>query len=79
VALFALLFLMGLGAGLAVGRWWAFVVPVLVGVWMGTQGEIDGSTDWGFGVFSAAFAAVGVALGIALRRLLGRLSDRLAG
>jgi hypothetical protein len=79
VALFALLFLVGLGAGLAVGRWWAFVVPVLVGLWAGTQVEIDGSTDWAFGVFSAAFAAVGSALGIALRRLLGRASDRLAG
>jgi hypothetical protein len=79
LALFVLVFCVGLGAGLAVGRWWAFVVPVIVGVWAGRELEIDGRTDWVFGLFLAVIAAAGTALGIPLRRLAGRLSDRLAG
>jgi hypothetical protein len=61
----------GFVVGLALGRWWALIGAVVVGIGVGFTSEVEVSPivlGVGFGLVSA-FA---IALGVALRRTVGR-------
>jgi len=53
------------------GRWWALIACVGVGVWIGVTEEVEVS-GWYLGLAYAALSALGVGLGVVLRRSLAR-------
>jgi hypothetical protein len=61
----------GFIVGLALGRWWALIGAVVVGIAVGLTSEVEVSPivlGVGYGLVSA-FA---IAMGVALRRTVGR-------
>jgi hypothetical protein len=61
----------GFVVGLALGRWWALIGAVVVGIGVGFTSEVEVSPivlAVGFGLVSAFV----IALGVALRRTVGR-------
>jgi hypothetical protein len=69
-------FLIGLVAGLIVGRWWALLLVALVPIaFLPTGGDSDGSPEWQTAlVVLAPFTLVGIAIGVAAKR--GRKRQR---
>jgi uncharacterized membrane protein YhaH (DUF805 family) len=63
-------FLIGLVAGLIVGRWWSLVLAVLVPVAFVPAGDdSDGAPEWQTAlVLLAPFTLLGIAAGVAARR-----------
>jgi hypothetical protein len=61
----------GLVTGLAIGRWWAFVIPATLGVWIGVGEEVD-VPGWYLGLAYAGLSSLGVAVGVVARRLVPR-------
>lgn len=70
VVWFAGCLLIGLVAGLIVGRWWSLVLAVLVPVAFVPAGDdSDGAPEWQTAlVLLAPFALAGIAVGVAIRR-----------
>jgi hypothetical protein len=50
-----------------VGRWWALLAAVALGVWIGLVEEVE-VPGWFLGAGYAVLAAGGIALGVAVRR-----------
>jgi hypothetical protein len=67
---FAGCFLIGLVAGLIVGRWWSLLLVVLVPVAFVPAGDdSDGAPEWQTAlVLLAPFTLLGIAVGVAARR-----------
>lgn len=76
-------------AGVAIGRWWVLLVPVVVAVPFllgsligGAEGDSDGTSGWTWAIvialWASAFAAL-LALGTGLRRLVHRERRRQRG
>ena len=67
-------FLIGLLAGLIIGRWWSLVLAAAVPIAFLPAGEdSDGAPEWLWAlVLLAPFALVGIAVGVALRRARDR-------
>jgi len=64
----------GLAVGLIVGRWWALLACVGLGVWIGliTDGlEVPG---WYLGFWYAVLSGLGIAAGVLLRRYFAKPS-----
>jgi hypothetical protein len=61
----------GLVVGLVIGRWWALLLAVGVGIGIGGWEEAD-IPGWSYGFLASLFVAAGVALGVFLRRGLPR-------
>jgi hypothetical protein len=62
-------FIVGVLIGVAVGRWWALVPPVLLGAWIGFTADTELPSWWeGLGV--ALGGALGAALGVYVRKRL---------
>lgn len=57
--------------GIAVGRWWALLAAVALGVWIGVVEEVE-VPGWFLGVGYTVVAAGGIAAGVALRKALTR-------
>jgi hypothetical protein len=58
--------------GIVVGRWWAFLVPAVLGIWAGlTFTDLEVPAAW-IGLIYAGGAAIGVLLGLVTRRALAR-------
>jgi Mg/Co/Ni transporter MgtE len=64
------LFLIGVIAGLIIGRWWSLLLAVLVPVAFVPAGDdSDGAPEWQTAlVLLAPFTLVGLAVGVAARR-----------
>jgi hypothetical protein len=71
---FAGCFVIGLVAGLIVGRWWALLLVALVPVAFIPAGDdSDGAPEWQTAlILLAPFTLVGIAVGVAARRARGR-------
>jgi hypothetical protein len=78
VVWFAGCFLIGLVAGLMVGRWWSLLLAALVPVAFIPAGDdSDGAPEWQTAlVLLAPFALVGIAVGVAVRRARERRQRR---
>lgn len=61
----------GMLVGLIVGRWWALLGSIAVGIWIGFHSDVE-LPSWFLGVAYAALSAVGIAVGIAVRRYARR-------
>jgi hypothetical protein len=61
----------GLVLGIALGRWWALLAALAVGLWIGITEEVEVS-GWVIGLGYGGLAALGIASGIGARRLMGR-------
>jgi hypothetical protein len=57
----------GLLVGLLVGRWWALLAAVGVGIWIGVWEEVE-IPGWLYGLAASLFVAGGIALGVFIRR-----------
>jgi hypothetical protein len=57
---------LGLVVGLAIGRWWALLLAIGPGLWVGWGAEVD-IPDWLLGLIYAGITAAGIAAGVALR------------
>jgi hypothetical protein len=57
----------GLVLGLIVGRWWALLGAVGVGLWIGLWEEVE-IPGWFFGLLAGGLALVGIGVGVLLRR-----------
>lgn len=66
-----LLILAGFVFGIALGRWWALLAAVAVGLWIGTTEEVE-VPGWVLGAGYGALSGLGIALGVMVRRLLAR-------
>ena len=63
----AIVFLvLGLVLGLAIGRWWALVLAIGPGLWVGIGADVD-IPDWALGLLYFGITAAGIAAGVALR------------
>ena len=64
------LIVIGIGflIGLAIGRWWALVIAVGFGIWIGVETNVDEVPHWFLGLAYGAIAALGIAAGIGARR-----------
>jgi hypothetical protein len=58
------------GVGLALGRWWALVGAVAVGIAVGFTSEVEVSPVF-LGVGYGLVSAFAIAIGVALRRAVG--------
>jgi hypothetical protein len=67
VELILILVLGGAVLGALIGRWWALLAAVGLGVWVASASELEVSPLF-LGVVYAGLSAVGIALGVALRR-----------
>ena len=58
--------------GIALGRWWALLAALALGLWVGMTEEVEvpGSV---IGVYVGGPAALGIASGVVMRRLLARM------
>jgi hypothetical protein len=65
----------GLVFGLVLGRWWALLASVGLGLWVGLTEEIEVSGSY-LGLVYAAISGLGIVLGIVLRRLVFARGDR---
>ena len=65
----------GLVLGLVLGRWWALLASVGLGLWVGLTEEIEVSGSY-LGLVYAAISGLGIMLGIVLRRLVFARGDR---
>jgi hypothetical protein len=56
--------------GLTIGRWWAVLIGVPIGVWSAYHGPIENSEPpyWGLGLVVAIVVGAAIAAGVALRR-----------
>jgi drug/metabolite transporter (DMT)-like permease len=61
----------GFIVGLALGRWWALIGAVVVGIAVGFTSEVEVSPVV-LGVGYCLVSAFAIALGVALRRTVGR-------
>jgi hypothetical protein len=59
----------GFVLGLVLGRWWALLVTVGLGLWVGLTEEVEVSGSY-LGLAYAGVSGLGIVLGIALRRLV---------
>jgi hypothetical protein len=60
--------------GLTLGRWWALLACVGVGMWVGVTEEVE-VPGWFLGLAYAALSGLGVVLGVVLRRSLAKSSQ----
>ena len=58
----------GLVLGLAIGRWWALVAAVVLGVWIAAVTHVDEVPHWFLGMAHAVLAGLGIAAGVTMRR-----------
>ena len=65
----------GLVLGLVLGRWWALLASVGLGLWVGLTEEIEVSGSY-LGLVYAAISGLGIVVGLVLRRLVFPWGDR---
>jgi hypothetical protein len=58
--------------GLAIGRWWAILAGVAVGVWAGAESEVDEVSPEFLGTAIGLILCVSIGAGVAARRWGGR-------
>jgi hypothetical protein len=63
----------GFAVGLILGRWWALLACVGVGLWIGVSEEVE-VPGWFLGFAYAGLAGLGVAGGVMLRRYFAKRS-----
>jgi hypothetical protein len=71
--IYALLIVAGLMLGAMVGRWWAVLAAVVLGVWIALNSPLD-LPGWFVGSIYGGAAAAGIAGGVALRKRAQRRS-----
>jgi hypothetical protein len=59
----------GLVAGLVVGRWWALLLAVALGVWIFMASEVE-VPAWLLGLGYGVLAGAGIVAGVLVRRSL---------
>ena len=62
----------GFVVGSLVGRWWALLAAVAVGVWVALSAEIEAVPGWYVGLVYSGFAAAGISAGVLVRRGLAK-------
>jgi hypothetical protein len=72
----AVLVVLPLVLGFAIGRWWTLIAAIAFGVWVGAEVEFDGQTDWAAGLFAGLVTGGSVSLGVLLRRFAEHLARR---
>ena len=65
---YLVLALIGVAWGFIVGRWWALVAAIPVGLWISQVSEVDEVPPWFLGVVFAGMAMVGITAGVLIRR-----------
>jgi hypothetical protein len=60
--------------GVVVGRWWALLAAVALGLWIASVVEVE-VPAWFIGGGYGLISALGIAFGVMLRRHLGRPSS----
>jgi hypothetical protein len=63
----------GFAVGLILGRWWALLACVGVGLWIGVSEEVE-VPGWFLGFAYAGLSGLGVAGGVMLRRYFAKRS-----
>ena len=61
----------GVVVGLAVGRWWALLAAVALGVWIGLVREFDAVAPWLLGLGYGVLAGAGIVVGVLARGRFG--------
>jgi hypothetical protein len=61
----------GFALGVAIGRWWALLAALALGLFAGVTDETE-LADWAMGIFFGLTAALGIVSGVVTRRLLAR-------
>jgi hypothetical protein len=66
----ALLLALGFTVGILIGRWWALIAAIPLGVWSAYENPIENSpgAEWEVGAAVAAIAGAALAAGVWLRR-----------
>lgn len=57
--------------GLAVGRWWALLAAVALGVWIGLVSGVDAVAPWLLGLGYGVLAGAGIVVGVLARGRFG--------
>jgi hypothetical protein len=70
--IWTIIFALGLGVGLVVGRWWALAAALATGIWITMSSGVDEVPPWFLGLVYSGFAEVGIAFGVLARRRLRR-------
>ena len=67
----------GIGVGIATGRWWSLIVAGAVGGWIAYSVPLENTERpfWEFGIFIAGLIALGTWAGISIRRKLSGVSE----
>jgi hypothetical protein len=60
----AALLLGGLVVDFLAGRWWASVVPVAFGIWVGAESDVDVVPPWFLGFAYALMGVLGILVGV---------------
>ena len=62
----------GFLVGSLVGRWWALLAAVALGVWIALWAEVDAVPGWYLALVYSGFTAAGISAGVLLRRGLAK-------
>lgn len=64
-----LVFVLAIGTGVAVGRWWALLAAVPFGTWAAWEVPLENTEPphWELGLVAGLFVALGLALGVGVR------------
>jgi hypothetical protein len=65
---YLVLMLAGVVWGFVLGRWWAVVGAIPVGLWISQVSEVDEVPPWFLGLVFAGVAVVGIGTGVLVRR-----------
>ena len=72
VLVLPLLIVVGLAAGMIVGRWWALIAPAAFGVYVAIASEVDAVPPLILGALFGLVGAAAVAAGVLGRRFVSR-------
>jgi ABC-type multidrug transport system permease subunit len=61
----------GFALGVAIGRWWALLAALALGLFAGVTDETE-LADWAMGIYFGLPAGIGIASGVVTRRVLAR-------
>jgi hypothetical protein len=72
VLILPLLIVVGLAAGMIVGRWWALVAPAAFAVYVAVESKVDEVPPLFLGALYGLVGAAAVGAGVLARRLVSR-------